>query len=342
MPNFRKIAVVVTITIVTLVIPTRGQVMPADEVIRVNTRLVSVPVIVSDRDGRYLTGLRAEDFTLSQNGTEQKIEYFGAADEPLAIAILIDTSESAREVLDEIKAAGKAFISLLKPADRAMVITFDREIQVLSPLTHDREPLRQAITSAKPQELGTALRDAVFLAVKEHFAHFRGRKAIILLTDGKDLSSRISRADLLHELQEADTLVYPIMFRTEDTEIITEVISTATEKIVTRYPANFPAIPIHGTRERIETPSEQNNRLAEEFLDQMSTVTAGRLLQSKSGTFKDSFSKILDELRNQYRLEFYLPDSSDTDEVHDIKVDVRKGAAVVRTRDGFRSRKPLR
>lgn len=336
----RKFAALCAITIFAFVIgavSSHGQVSPADEVIRVNTRLVSVPVIVSDQDGRYLTGLRAEDFTLSQNGTEQKIEYFGTSDEALSIAILIDTSASAITVLDEIKDAGRSFIDLLKPADRAMVMTFDREIKVLSPITHDRAALKRAITAARPQELGTSLRDAVFQVVKEHFAQVRGRKAIILLTDGKDLSSRITRPDLIYELQESDVLVYPIKFKTEDDEIITEVVSTSSGKIVTRYPANFPAIPIQGTRERIETPSERNNRIAEEFLTEVSKQTAGRLLYGKTGTFRDSFSKILDELRNQYRLEFYPPDESDA--VQDVKVTVGKDGTVVRTREKVRLRK---
>jgi VWFA-related protein len=311
-----------------------------DETIRIETRLVSVPVIVSDRHGRYIAGLRAEDFTLWQNGIEQKIEYFGAAEEPLAVAILLDTSASARDVLDEIKDAGRSFIDLLKPADRAMVMTFDREIRVLSQLTHDHESLRRAITTARSQELGTVLREAVFQVVKEHFSKMRGRKAIILLTDGKDLSSRISPADLLYELQEADVLVYPIMFRTEDTHIITNVVSTPTEKIVTRYPANFPAIPVDGTKDRVETPSDKNNRIAEEFLSKISSQTAGRLFHGKPGTFRESFSKILDELRNQYRLEFYPPDTGVSEAVQGIKVAITKSGAVVRTREKYRPQKP--
>src|SRR5580765_5041291 len=78
----------------------RGQ---SDETIKVETRLVSVPVIVSDRDGRYVPNLTAADFTVLQDGSAQKIEFFGATEEPLTIALLIDTSQSTRGVIDDIR-----------------------------------------------------------------------------------------------------------------------------------------------------------------------------------------------------------------------------------------------
>src|SRR5437868_13598152 len=86
-----------------------SQQKPADEVIKVNTTLVSVPVIVSDHNGRYVPGLKPEDFAILQDGIRQKIDFFAANEEPLSIALLIDTSESTSGVLENIKDSAKIF-----------------------------------------------------------------------------------------------------------------------------------------------------------------------------------------------------------------------------------------
>src|SRR4051794_25846153 len=90
----------------------------ANETIKVDTKLVSVPAVVSDRNGRYIPGLTRSDFKLFQDGVEQKIEFFAATEEPINVALLIDTSQSTRPVLDDIKDSARAFLKLLRPSDR--------------------------------------------------------------------------------------------------------------------------------------------------------------------------------------------------------------------------------
>ena len=92
-----------------------------DEPITVKTTLVSVPVIVSDRGGRYISGLKANDFKLYQDRVEQPISVFDAAEEPLNVALIIDTSKSTRDVLDDIRSAGSKFLKELRPQDHAML-----------------------------------------------------------------------------------------------------------------------------------------------------------------------------------------------------------------------------
>ena len=93
-----------------------AQKKPADEVIKVNTALVSVPVIVSDHDGRYVPDLKQQEFNIFQDGVAQKIDFFAATEEPINIALLIDTSQSTRPVLGDIKKAANNMIKLLQPA----------------------------------------------------------------------------------------------------------------------------------------------------------------------------------------------------------------------------------
>src|SRR5215218_4644076 len=84
-----------------------------DEAIRVETRLVSVPVVVSDRNGRYISKLTQKDFMVLQDGQPMPVEFFAAIEEPISVALLIDTSQSTRGVLDDIKDSARSFIKLL-------------------------------------------------------------------------------------------------------------------------------------------------------------------------------------------------------------------------------------
>ncbi|MBC7796330.1 MAG: VWA domain-containing protein [Pyrinomonadaceae bacterium] len=192
-----------------------AQTQANEEVIKIDTTLVSVPVIVSDRQGHYISGLQTKDFKIFQDGIEQKIDFFAASEEPLNVAVLIDTSRSTSEVLDEIKDAAKSFVKLLNTNDKAMIVTFDYEPHVLSKLTSSKTDLNRAIEAAEiGGQYGTTLNDAVNEVVEKIFKEIKGRKAIILLTDGKDFGSATESDDLLYSLQESDTLIYPIFYKT--------------------------------------------------------------------------------------------------------------------------------
>ncbi len=105
----------------------REQKPDSEQTIRIETTLVSVPVIVSDRQGRYVSGLKASDFTVYEDRSKRPIDFFGDAEEPINVALLLDTSKSTTPVLDDIKKAAKDFVKQLRPRDRAMIVTFDFE-----------------------------------------------------------------------------------------------------------------------------------------------------------------------------------------------------------------------
>ena len=225
------------------------------DVIKVDANLVSVPVIVSDRQGRYVPDLKQQSFKLFDNGSAQTITYFDAAEEPLNIALLLDTSRSTEGVLDDIKKAAKNFLKQLRPQDRALIVSFDYAVHHLSQcpssqthhansyldqsgrnpthgspgnksastnppcvagLTNDRETLERAIDSARVGRfVGTALNDAIAEVAGKDFKNVTGRKAIILLSDGKDFGSMISAQTLLDDEAESDTMVYSIFYASE-------------------------------------------------------------------------------------------------------------------------------
>src|SRR5262245_50298689 len=111
------------------------------DVIKIDANLVNVPVIVSDRQGRYVPNLTVTSFKLFDNNHQQTIVHFEADEEPLNVALLLDTSHSTEKSIDDIKKAAKNFIKELRPQDRALIISFDYDIHHLSELTNDRKHL---------------------------------------------------------------------------------------------------------------------------------------------------------------------------------------------------------
>lgn len=299
-----------------------------DDVIKVDTKLVSVPVIVTDRDGRYIADLTTKDFGILHDGELQPIEFFGTTDEPLTVAILIDTSHSTRPVLGDIKDAARSFIKLLTPRDQAMIVTFDNETRILSGLTSDPEKLKKAIKDAAiPDPIGTKMRDAIYQTAFESFAGLTGRKAIIVLTDGQDGGSSVTLPKLLLKLQETDTLIYPIQFRTQKKRAIENMLRTGTI-------SQRDAVRISGDRPTRESLKADH---AAGILKDLAMVSAGRFMMSDTSELKKAFETILDELRRQYRLGYYPPESSNGRSVHEIRVRIARPGLVVRARGSYRN-----
>src|SRR5687767_896309 len=159
------------------------------DTIKVNTALVTVPVIVTDRYGQFVTGLSQNDFRLQENGEPQQIASFSSTEAPFNVAVLIDTSRSARNKLGAIRKAALNFVKQLQPNDRVLIVTFDEKVTVLGDFTNDRREIERAIRSVKSSYL-TSLYDAIHITITEKLAPIKGRKAIVALTDGEDTGSR--------------------------------------------------------------------------------------------------------------------------------------------------------
>jgi len=317
---------------------TRAQEVKQDNSIKIDTNLVSVPVVVSDRQGRYVPGLKAEDFSLYQDGKKQTISFFGADEEPLNVALLLDTSYSALDALGSIQDAALDFIRLLQPADRAMVVSFDHSVNVLCPLTSDRKRLQRAVDHVDIGErLGTVMRDAVIEVVERYFAKVNGRKAIILLTDGKDHGSSISKDELLDRLEESDVMVYSVLYKTS-------LDSMARRRGMGRRGGMGGGRPggvwIPGGRDRGRRGRGAYDREEDaiEYAKQMSEVSAGRFYQNEVTDLNATFALIADELRKHYRLGYYPPDNEDRSVTHKIRVTVARNDVAVRARSSYRAK----
>jgi VWFA-related protein len=187
-----------------------------NEVVRVNTTLVTLPVSVMDRDGKYLPDIRREEFRVYEEGVEQELTYFATVEKPFTVALVIDNSTSTRFKLEEIQDAAMAFVDQLRAEDRIMVVAFTDQVRVLAEPTSDRRVLRDAIRRTR-NDGNTSLYDAVDFVINQRFNRIEGRKAIVLFTDGVDTSSRRSSyEENIRDAEELDALVYPIEYDTYD------------------------------------------------------------------------------------------------------------------------------
>jgi VWFA-related protein len=196
------------------------------DIIRVDSQLVALNMSVIDREtNRGLVGLTKSDFRLFENGTEQQILQFESSSAPFDLLLLIDLSGSTRDKLKLIRAAALRFINAARPSDRIGVVTFAGSPTVVSPLTLDRQSLRQRVNAMDTIAGDTKLYDATEFAEGQLLQDTKNarRTAIILMSDGLDGSisgvqgdgSKLSYQDLLGRVQEFDGVLYTLWVNTE-------------------------------------------------------------------------------------------------------------------------------
>lgn len=302
-----------------------------DEPIKLHTTLVQVPVVVKEKGGRYLTDLRKEDFTLYEDGARQSIEYFGTTEAPFNVALLLDSSGSTADQLQQMKNAALAFIGYLRPQDKVLLIEFNDSVRVLSELTSDREQLRRAIADIHSGEY-TQVYEAVYTAVWERLADIEGRKAVILFTDGIDTaSSEIVEEDTLDAIIESeDVIVYPIRYSTR---------ADVERRLERKFNAERMANPQKAEADQQKSLRELDRtyRQADEYLDELARLSGGVVERADViADLKGALGRIADELRKQYLLGYYPPHEKKV-ESRRITVTVSRPDAIVRARPGYKA-----
>ena len=286
--------------------------------IRVESALVTVPVIASDATGIFLGGLKAGDFRLFEDGGQVPISLFLTSEDSVKIALLIDTSRSTTTVLRQIKKAAEQFLLQLRPQDLAMVVGFDSEIRTLCRLSSDPRELKDGIKSAQSGGSRTRMRDAVHEIAQKRFRSLTGRKAVILLTDGQDQGSQISAQELLDTVAASNTLIYSVFYQVDPRELMQELFGVSSRKGTT-------------------ISWDEYEKKAIQYLTQISELSAGRVYTSNVKELDRSFKQISGELRAQYLLGFYPEKSKLDGGMHNLEVTVSIPEAVIRSRRSYRA-----
>jgi von Willebrand factor type A domain len=183
------------------------------ETLKINTNLVTVPVIATTVEGNYVPDLTQDEFSITEDGEKQQIAFFASVSAPFNVVLLLDTSASTEDKLGYIRKAASAFVEQLQSADRVKVISFDNEVRELIDFTNDRVALRNAIYKTNPGT-GTKVYDAFELALAS-LRPIKGRRAIVMFSDGVDWHSDSATFDgSLHGLDEEGIIVYPIRYET--------------------------------------------------------------------------------------------------------------------------------
>ncbi|MEP7148322.1 MAG: VWA domain-containing protein [Acidobacteriota bacterium] len=335
-----------------------------DEVVRVETELVEVPVVVTDRSGKPVLNLKQSNFIVYEDGKTQEVADFAATSAPFEVALLLDTSGSTRSDLQLIKRAAQSFIDSLRPGDRVSIIAFKTSVDgdrkasaadLVIELTDNRASLRSALERVSTSN-GTPYYDGLVQIVDKVFAaapkeEFRGRRAMVALTDGVD-STSVSGFDEAREgLEQAGIICYFIQVDTRPffEEGLLGPCEGATRfsaAQIRRYYRSF------GSRSNVEQTtnfcqlgdferlaiSKKLYEIAASEMNSMARKSGGKMFVAGDLTdARNAFRNVAAEIGTKYSLGYYSSNGKRDGSYRKIRVEIRglTAGAEVRAREGY-------
>lgn len=338
----------------------------------VNSRLVNLPVVVRDKKGALIQTLTKTDFTLEVDGKSQTIRYFDKdTDLPLVLGLLVDTSLSQRDVIDEEKTASSTFLDqmLTTPKDQAFIAQFAGQTELLQDLTTSRPLLQKALheidtpsnnssptstddsnsgSGSRHHSGGTTLYDALFLTSDEILSKQTGRKAIIILSDGVDRNSKETLVKSIEAAQRADTVIYAIYFKGEESHPMNNNQQHGRGGGFPGggypgggypgggYPGGgYPGGGYPRGGNGGNYPTSESHTDGKKILQRMADETGGRLFEVKKKDVAQIYQEIAEELRAQYRLGYVPTQEASSDGYHQVDLSLHDKSLKVQTRDGY-------
>ncbi|MFZ1700975.1 MAG: VWA domain-containing protein [Pyrinomonadaceae bacterium] len=179
-----------------------------DEIIRVNTEIVTLTATVTDKNGRYRADLKRGDFTVYENGVEQKLEYFNTGDRiPMSLGIVFDTSGSMEDKIEGVRDAVEHFVKSVAPGDEIFLVQFSDDADIVQDFTDDKQRILRTVQNLRPRG-GTALYDAVLLGLQKITGGKHRKRALLLLTDGNDTASSTTFQEITTLARKSEVIVY--------------------------------------------------------------------------------------------------------------------------------------
>ncbi|HEY8560995.1 MAG TPA: VWA domain-containing protein [Pyrinomonadaceae bacterium] len=335
-----------------------------DEVIRVDTQLVEVPILVTDKTGKPVLNLKQNNFMIYEDGRPQEISEFTATNAPFEVALLLDTSGSTRSDLALIQRAAANFIASLRPGDRVSVISYKTErneaqafaaSEVLNALTDDREKLKGVLETVKTSN-GTPYYDSLLQVAEKVFDKpakddFRGRRALVALTDGVDSVSAAEFGEVQEALEKAGITCYFIQVNTreffEDNLLgdCQNAIRFSTAQIRRYYRVYYPKTNVEktfnfcglGDFERLAI-SKGLYELADKQMQALARSSGGRVFPVADLTeARNAFKSVAEEIGTKYSLGYYSTNEKRDGTYRKIKIELKgiPAGANVRAREGY-------
>jgi VWFA-related protein len=373
----------------------RAQDAPADDGVKKITVIpnpVVLQVVVRDKKGALVGGLTKDDFTLSVREKPQTIKSFDPdGDAPLTVGLVVDVNRALREklpdLLDDDRKASQVFLEAMlkpaagtRPADSAFVVQFAKQIELLQDVTGDKPKLQKALqelgtespsfkTKSDPDTTdsegrkvrggGTSLYDAVFLSGDELTSKLKGRKVLVMLTDGVDVGSKETLTDVIETVQEANTIVYAIYIKGQ--QKFDQQMGNPQNRRSGGYPGGgypgggypgggypgggggYPGSNPGGGGSTPNGPSGGSRKPSvdgRQVLERLCGETGGRVFElSKKQPIDDIYNQIAEELRAQYRLEFVPDEAAARFGLHPIDLEMRDAdknkKMDIQTRSGY-------
>lgn len=275
-----------------------------EEVLKIDTQEVLLPVTVRDHTGQFVPNLKAEDFQIYEDNVLQPISSFSLKHLPVHVVLLLDTSSSVTRELEDFKTAASNFAARLDPNDQLSLIKFDDKVELVMDWTPSRNALKRALNRLTTG-MFTNFNDALWLAARDQLNRVNGRKAIIVLTDGVDSGrGRKTQAQVLRALQEAEAPIYTvsktvIQRSSEQRELVELEKTTSSVANHTR---------IDGLKMSLAALAQ-----SEQWLGKLADETGGRLFLPQSfDELNDVYQQVADELRSQYVI-YFTPQNSKRD-----------------------------
>ena len=304
-----------------------------DEAIRLRAEEVLLNVTVTDSYGHQATELVKDEFIVAEDGQRQDIASFVISSVPVNVVLMLDASGSVVSQINSLRDAAMHFVNQLAPEDKISVIEFHTHVELIQDWTSKAEDVRHALSwRFKPGMVqtkqgsfdygSTALFDALYSAADEQLAKVEGRKAIILLTDGDDTSSKITFEQALTSMVKASAVVY--------------VISKARQFINELAKYRGGTSRVFGGNGRMADMMVARFERAEELMNRLSTLTGGRVFSPlEDKEMKDVYAQVAHELKNQYIIT-YVPKNLEHDgRLRHVKVFLARPGYSARTRDAY-------
>ncbi len=275
------------------------------QVFRAGVELVSLNVTVVDSQGRYVTDLAEGDFSVFEDGAKQELSFFNRSNLPIALSLLIDSSASMEQRMENAQEAAIGFAKKIREQDLAQIVDFDSRVEIKLGFTNKVDELEQAIRSTSAGG-STALHNAVYISLKE-LAKVKAknpdeirRQAIVVLSDGEDTSSLVSFEEVLELAKRSETAIYTIGLQPRETSAL------------------------RGFRE------------AEFVLRQLAQETGGRsFFAQKVEDLKDVYGQIADELSSQYSMGYASKNPRRDGAFRRLVVQVSRPNTTARTKRGY-------